>query len=137
MAQDPDAKFEMFSSRSAGNSVRGGFERNFSHQPLAMERAMTPITTILTARAALAAALALGSLAEPGTLMGPGFRTLRTIGNVGKDVLYSDRRITRQTVRNVANLLPYTGTFYLRGVTNAAVDSIAYGFGLPKQQPRR
>lgn len=75
--------------------------------------------------------------AEPGTLMGPGFRTMRTIGYVGKDVLYSDRRITRQTVRNAANLLPYTGTFYLRGVTNAAVDSIAYGFGLPKQQPRR
>jgi hypothetical protein len=76
--------------------------------------------------------------AQPGTLLGPGYRTLGRIGNVAQDVAgVGGRRITKDTIQNISGLIPYSGTFYLRGVTNTAVDSIAYGFGLPNKQPRR
>lgn len=74
---------------------------------------------------------------EFGTLMGPGYRTGRRMGSIAKDFRDSwygkPRSVDRSTVRNMMHLVPYSGTFYLRGVTEQATDAITYGLGLPKK----
>lgn len=74
---------------------------------------------------------------EPGTLIGPGYRSIRRAANVARDTLNSDREFTKQTVNNALRLLPYSQTFYLQNVTNATRDIIADQFDLPDRQLRR